>query len=247
MTGTPTANAAGMRGFSLAEMLVALAVLGLAAVLLTAMVGRVGQGLTIWQRDDHAAADVAAAAFTLRQRLAMMQPLADAQSGGSTVDFDGGRSSVDFVAPAPQRDAPDALRRYRLARDAAGNLVLFSLSTLDTRTDPRALSTTGWVGEVLLTGVTRLDIRYWGRNPRLAPPAAAQRGADPVIAAPAVWQGAWSHRHALPQLVAVRIGFADGDRRTMPDVIVHPHAAIAEPCTDLAPCTGQNAGEQSPS
>eukprot|EP01037_Dinobryon_pediforme_P006064 gene6064-6138_t len=236
-----------MRGFSLAEMLVALAVLGLAAVLLTAMVGRVGQGLTIWQRDDHAAADLAAAAFTLRQRLAMMQPVGDAQGGGSTIDFDGGRTTMDFTAPAPQRDAPDALRRYRLARDAAGNLVLFSLSTLDTRTDPHALSTTGWTGEVLLNGVTRIEIRYWGRNPRSALPAAARRSAEPILATPAAWQGAWSHRNALPQLVAVRISFAEGDRRIWPDLIVHPHAAIAEPCSDLAPCVGQGATEANPS
>jgi general secretion pathway protein J len=228
-----------MRGFSLAEMLVALAVLALVAVLLAAMVGRVGLGLAIWQRDDRAGADIAAAAFTLRQRLAMMQPVGDAQAAGTTIDFDGARTSVDFVAPAPDRDAPDALRRYRLARDSAGNLVLYSLSTLDPRTDPRALSTSGWAGEVLLTGVARLEIRYWGRNPRVIPPAPAKSGDATLRAAPAVWQGAWSHRHALPQLVAVRIGFGEADRRIWPDLIVHPHAAIAEPCTDLAPCAGQ--------
>lgn len=206
------------RGFSLAEMLVALAVLALAAGLLAAMTGRIGIATAIWQGEDRSGRDLAAAAFTLRQRLALMQPVGDIQAGGGTIDFDGERTSVDFIAPAPDRQAPDALRRYRLMRDGAGNLVLFSLSTLDTRTDAHALSTQGWAGEVLMGGTARLEIRYWGRNPGTLAGAADQP----------LWQGVWSHRRALPQLVAIRVGFAEDDPRSWPDVVVHPLAAVAE-------------------
>lgn len=217
MIGKPAA-----RGFSLAEMLVALAVLALAAVLLAAMVSRIGIGVRVWQGEDRSGQDLAAAALTLRQRLALMQPISDIQAGSGTIDFDGTRSALDFIAPAPDREAPDALRRYRLVRDPAGNLVLYSLSTLDARVDAHAQATRGWVGEVLIGGITRLEIRYWGRA----------QGAQPG------WQGVWTHRRALPQLVAIRVGFAENDRRTWPDLIVHPLAATREACGDNAPCAG---------
>lgn len=215
-------RSAASHGFSLAEMLVALAVLALAAVLLTAMVARVGLGVRIWQGEDRSGQDLAAAAFTLRQRLALMQPVGDAQAGSGTIDFDGTRSALDFIAPAPDREAPDALRRYRLVRDPAGNLVLYSLSTLDTRVDAHALATRGWTGEVLMSGITRLEIRYWGRAQGLQPG----------------WQGVWTHRRALPQLVAIRVGFAENDRRAWPDLIVHPLAATREACGENTPCAG---------
>jgi general secretion pathway protein J len=219
---------AATQGFSLVEMLVALGVLGLAMVLLAGMIGQVGYGLTIWDRDDTQLADVAAAQFTLRQRLGAMQPVRDIQAGGDAIDAGGHGESVDFVAPAPDRDAPDALRRYRLARDAAGNLTLFSLSTLDARVDAHALSTAGWQPEPLMAGIARLEIRYWGRDP-IAPTARST-----------AWQADWTRRTALPMLVMIRVSFPDGDRRAWPDLVIHPRAAVPEACPETMPCAVGN-------
>jgi len=201
------------RGFSLTEMLVALGVLSLGALLLAGTVGRVGYGLAVWEHDDARAADVAAAEFTLRQRLSAMQPVHDTQAGGGVVDVAGRTEAIDFVAPAPDRDAPDALRRYRLLRDAGGNLVLFSLSTLDVHTDPHGVATQGWKPETLLGGIAHMDIRYWGRDP-----------------------GAGTRRSALPMLVRISVRFPDGDTRVWPDLVIRPRAAVPEPCPEDSPC-----------
>jgi len=223
MIGRPSTN-----GFSLTEMLVALAVVALGAMLLAGTIGRIGYGLAVWDRDDAQGNAVASAQFTLRQRLAAMQPLRDVQGGGSTVDVAGRTDVIDFTAPAPDRDAPDALRRYRLQRDAAGNLMLFSLSTLDPRTDAHGLATQGWTPEPLLGGIARVEIRYWGRDPGTNMPVAA-------------WQGYWTHRGALPMLVRISVRFSDGDTRVWPDLVVHPRAAIPEPCAEDTPCAAPGA------
>jgi general secretion pathway protein J len=215
-------------GFSLTEMLVALGVVALGALLLAGTIGRMGYGLTIWDRADTRDTEIANAQFTLRQRLSAMQPLRDVQSGHNAVDVAGRTEVLDFAAPAPDRDGPDALRRYRLQRDAQGNLVLFSLSTLDARVDAHGLSTQGWVPELLIGSIARVDIRYWGRDPASATRVSA-------------WQGYWTRRTALPMLVRITVRFPDGDPRVWPDLVVHPRAAIAEPCPDDAPCAAPGA------
>lgn len=210
-------------GFTLTEMLVALGVTGLAALLLAQATGRVELGLAAWHGQNARDGAIAAAQFTLRHRLAQMQPLPDIQAGAGAVAMQGRAEAVDFLAPAPDGDAPDALRRYRLLRDGAGHLVLFSLSSLDTRVDPRATATAGWRAEPLLDGVVRLDIRYWGRGPAALDDAP-------------VWQSAWVGRAALPMLVRISVQFPAGDRRQWPDLIVHPAGAVPEPCPETAPC-----------
>jgi general secretion pathway protein J len=204
-------------------MLVALAVVALGALLLAGTIGRIGYGLATWDRADARGTEVATAQFTLRQRMAAMEPLRDVQSGGKAVDVVGRSEAIDFAAPAPDREAPDALRRYRLQRDAKGNLVLYNLSSLDTRVDSHSLSTQGWVPETLLSGIARLEIRYWGRDP----------GSQARVSA---WQGFWTHRGALPVLVRISVRFPDGDPRIWPDLLIRPRAAVPEPCPDDTPC-----------
>jgi general secretion pathway protein J len=204
-------------GFSLVEMLVSLAVMGMAAWLLAAGIERIGLGLDTANRIDNRLDGLATAQFLLRQRLALIEPVDDAQAAGKALDFIGRADSVDFIAPAPDRAAPDALHRYRLQRDTDGNLVLLSLSTLNARVDPRSRKADGWTALRLLTGTSRVSFRYLGQNPDTA----GQR---------AVWQDDWSHRDSLPLLVRVSIEFAAGDKRNWPDLVVHPRAATPQLC-----------------
>jgi len=215
-------------GFSLAEMLVALVVVALGALLMTSAIGQVGYGLAVWVRSDTQSSQVAAAQFALRQRIAAMQPLRDMQGGGTSLDMSGRGEAFDFTASAPDRDAPDALRRYRLQRDDAGNLVLFSLSTLDPRTAAPGLTAQKWSHETLLAGVARVEIRYWGRDQTSNVPVAA-------------WQTLWTHRSALPMLVRISVRFADGDPRVWPDLVIHPRAAVPEACPEDTPCPSSGA------
>ncbi len=228
-------GAKAQRGFSLVELLVALAVLALAATLLAALVARIGLGIEVMRRQDRTSADIADVAFALRQRLAAIAPLGDVRTVGTTVDFTGQRAQVEFVAPAPDHTGPDALQRYRLRRDPGGELALYRLSTLDIRTDAHAATVAGWQREPLLTGVERLEVRYWGRDPFFA--RLAKANPDTAVPTPSSWQGQWQDRRALPQLIAVRVIFPAGDRRVWPDLIVRPEGAVHESCTDKDTCT----------
>jgi general secretion pathway protein J len=160
---------------------------------------------------------LATAQFVLRQRLALIQPVGDPQASGKAIDFNGQAESLDFIGPAADRAAPNALQHYRLLRDPDGDLVLLSLSTLDARIDPRSRQSQGWASVTLMPWTTRLAIRYLGQNPQVAEQHA-------------VWQANWSHRASLPLLVRISIEFAASDRRSWPDLIVHPRAATPEPC-----------------
>jgi general secretion pathway protein J len=205
-------------GFSLVEMLVSLAVMGMAAWILTAGIQRVALGMTVANRTDSRLDGVSSAQFLLRQRLAAIEPVTDPEAGGKAIEFAGQAESLDFIGRAADRAAPDALQRYRLRRDPDGDLVLLSLNTLDSRVDPRSRQSLGWTPLTLISGTTRLSIRYLGQNPQVAEQHA-------------VWQGNWSDRNSLPMLVRVSVELANGDRRNWPDLVVHPMAATPQPCT----------------
>lgn len=200
-------------GFSLIEMLVSLVVLGLAAVLLTIGIERIGLSFEIANRQDNSTGQIANAQFLLRQRLAGIQPLADT-SGTGSLDFVGLDNRVDFIAEAADRAAPDALQYYRIARDPDGDLMLLSASTLDQRVDPHNPANLGWTAFPLLSGTAGIEIRY------LAP--APGHGL--------VWQDRWARQTSLPALVRVRISFPQGDPRAWPDLIVHPRGTVTEKC-----------------
>jgi general secretion pathway protein J len=197
-------------GFSLVEMLVSLVVLGLAAVLLGGGIGQVRRGLDLASHGDERVDSVAAAQFLLRQRLAAMQPTSSADTD---VEFAGLGEYVNFVGNPASRNAPDALQNYRLARDPDGDLVLFSLSTLDQRSDSSSRATVGWAAQPLLHRTEGLEIRYLGRS-SFAP-------ADGLV-----WQDNWTHRSVLPMLIRVRVTFPPGDSRAWPDLIVRPRGAV---------------------
>ncbi len=207
----------GHAGFSLVEMLVSLAVMGMAAWLLTAGIERIALGMDVANRADNRLDALATAQFVLRQRLTGIEPLTDAQTGGKAIAFSGQPESVDFIGRAADRTAPDALQHYRLQRNADGDLVLLSLSTLDPRADLFGPQSAGWTPLVLLPGIAQISIRYLGQNPMVAEQHS-------------VWQASWSDRASLPMLVRISVGFAAGDKRSWPDLVVHPRAAAPQPC-----------------
>jgi general secretion pathway protein J len=204
-------------GFSLVEMLVSLVVVGLAAVLLAAGIGRIGLSINQANRGDSHIDTIATAQFTLRQRLAGIQPVFDPQAGATIIDFAGLDTRVDFIADPADHDAPDALHYYRIARDPDGDLMLFSINTLDQRADVHNPATVGWTAHPLVQGTAAIEIRYLGRS-SFAPGQGL------------VWQDNWTHRGQLPQLVRVRVSFPQGDPRSWPDLIVHPRAAVPDAC-----------------
>lgn len=203
-------------GFSLVEMLASLAILGLVALVLSAGIGGVAAAMRRQAVARDAQDQVQAAQVYLRRRLERVAPLVDTQGGGSTVDMAGGSVRLDFVGPAPDRNGPDALQRYRLVRREGGELTLFTMSTLAAGTDPRDPGLSGWTPAALLNGTAGLAIQYFG----------PVRGGGTVAA----WQDSWLGRQEAPALIRIRVAFAPGDARIWPDLLVRPRGGGISGC-----------------
>ena len=201
-------------GFALAELLVTLVVLGMIGALI---VGGVATGRRVWEHGDAVAAageQVVAAENLLRARLERAYPATRYDASAPYSDFDGVAKSVAFLAPDGDAHRPSALRRYTLALNVAGDLVLTSVSDVADPDNPRP------VDIVLLRRVETIDLAYFGA----APPDNVPR-----------WRLDWRRQSRLPDAVRLRVQFAQGDRRWWPDLIVHPFATVDLLCTlDLA-------------
>lgn len=209
-------------GFTLVEMLVSLAVLGLMSTMLLDGVYQTG---TFFRRESarsEARAELVAAQQLLRSRLEQLRPVALSGSGSSEVDIRGDEGVMSFVGPPLDRAAPTSLWRYRIAVTAAGDLVLYWGDTLDDRFDLEA-STAGWRPIILARNVGALRMAYFGEN---------LRGAGRA------WQGVWNGRPQPPELVRVSITFRSGDGRVWPDLIVRPRATVNTACR-IAKLTGR--------
>ncbi|WP_277948893.1 prepilin-type N-terminal cleavage/methylation domain-containing protein [Magnetospirillum sp. 15-1] len=195
-------------GFTLVELLVSLALLGMAGLLVVAGLGGAHRA---WDRTGLRArgAEAAEGAETvLRYRMEGLSASTRRDGGALVTDFQGGPSSVTFLAPPGDGPGPGALRRYTLGLASSGALVLSS--AYETARDPSSHR-----DEVLLQGAQSLDIAYFGS----APPDNAPR-----------WRDGWQNRPTPPELIRVRVRFPPGDRRWWPDLVVHPMADVDTEC-----------------
>ena len=211
-------------GFTLFEMLVALAILGmLAAMLLAALRGP----SDLVQRLAHGQADqdqVAAAQSRLRWVIERLRPTLRLDSAGKIIDLRGTAHDLSLFAPAMPGNAPDALKRYRLLLNATGDLVLYTANDLDERIDINAPGLVGWQPTVLLSGVEQVGLAYFGGDP-------AGLGRS--------WQASWTDRTQPPDLIRIRVDFVPGDRRRWLELLVRPEAGGRLPCSPAAlpgPC-----------
>ena len=216
----------GERGFTLVELLVSLSILSLAAGMLLAGLDGAARFVAHGRATDARLDELSAAQALLRDRIERLQPTLRSDSAIAIVDARGVANAFDFVASPPDREQPDALRRYRLGLDSAGNLTLFDASILDERADRGGNALNGWARLVLLRGASGLTITYYGTDAR------GRRG----------WQSLWRDRPQPPDLVAIRVTFPPGDRRRWPDLLIRPRATTNAACridATTGRCEGQ--------
>ncbi|MBO9579635.1 MAG: type II secretion system protein [Sphingobium sp.] len=194
-------------GFTLIELLVSLGLMGMAATLL--LQGLVTAGIVAKRERSSEAAleEVVAVQRILRGSIERLRPVMRTDSGLPIIDLRGTAGVLTFVAPPIANAAPDALQRYRLTRTAKGDLVLFSANSLAPDIDTSGADLIGWTPHTLLHGIRDIAIGYYGS----ARPG-QRRG----------WQNGWWDRSTPPELIRVRLQFADGDRRMWPDLIIRP-------------------------
>lgn len=202
-------------GFTLVEMLVSLAILGLAAGMLLSALGMTGMIAAQASTRGADLDEVATAQMILRGRLERLRAVTRLDTSGPIVDAQGTAGDFSFVAPPLDRAKPDALQRYRILLDATGNLILYSASELDDRIDLHARELVGWTPTRLLSGVASLSIGYYGAD--------LNNGGRR-------WQSFWANHPQPPDLVRIRIAFPPGDGRQWPDLVVRPRSTINSLC-----------------
>jgi general secretion pathway protein J len=187
---------AKQRGFTLLELLVALAVLGL---LMAGLVQGLRLGVSVWITQTKrlaASGDLDSTDRTLRTLIARMDP---GGLSGRPPTFKGTARSLVFTTTLPDAAAGLAVRNsdVTLAVDEAHQLELLFLPHY--RNPTEAAPAPGRV--VLLHDVERLEMAYWQDS---------EKG----------WQSEW-RGVTLPKLIRIRIVFRDSVRHS-PDIVVTP-------------------------
>jgi general secretion pathway protein J len=195
-------RAVGQAGFTLLEILITLAVLGL---LMTMLLQGVRFGIAAWQvqaRTLSARGDLDAAERMLRTLVAEANP---GSLGGTPPLFKGLPYSVTFTTVLPEAVGAVGPREadVTLAVDQAHRLVLLFLPHYRNRIGPSPPPQE----VVLLTGVERMDIAYWQ---------------EAGFGQKAEWQTEWQRREMLPKLVRFHLVLAARGRGYNPDIVVAP-------------------------
>jgi general secretion pathway protein J len=195
-------------GFTLVELLVAMALLALLSVLLVGGL-RLSRGAVI---GSEAATEkllrTELALNVIRRQLERADPV---PLGGATpplVGFAGDAASVVFIAPPGAYLALGGEEITWLAIEAApgGGRIVLRFRPLDRTRDrwPPALDPAAMQTVVLVDGVAHAELAYFGR---------AQPDADPQ------WWAEWHDRTALPGLIRLAIA---GGGQVWPDLVVTP-------------------------
>lgn len=203
-------------GFTLAEMLVALALFGMISALLAAVINLIARLDGSSRRQSEMIEQVATAQDLLRARIEQMRPQVDPRGAGDTIAMVGLRDEVTFTAPGIAAGGAHQLQAIRLKRTAGGQLVLYTAPLL-AGPDIRTPSVAGWSAAPLLGGVQTVELAYYGAD-RIT-------GQD-------VWQDRWLGRAQPPKLVRMRLGFGAGDARSWPVLIVRPMSGVRLACPD---------------
>jgi general secretion pathway protein J len=202
--------AAQHRGFTLIEMLVALALMGMIAIILITSLQIGGH---TWQRVMRTASsteDIAQAQEILRLRLSSLYP--DDRVAGDishAVFLKSSGISLEFSGAAPQSTAGGILRYQIGVSTTSRALEIRSWSDqpgqLASPSDSRA--------EALLPQVASVTVQFW-----LKPGATPGR-----------WVDRWDS-NKLPQLIRIDVTFAANDKRRWPPLYIEPRVDTPASC-----------------
>jgi len=192
-------------GFTLLELVVALSVLGLVIIALN---HGVQTGLGIWNvqsRQISRTKDLDATARILRTLLTQIPVSASASINPGAppvaIAFTGKADQLAFVGNLPTGLGTDSYADITLSLNGKRLVLNWTPHRHELAGPAPAANVTE-----ILRGVERLDFAYWG---------------PPVPAAPPIWLAGWDGP-SLPNLLRVRLGFAAGDSRRWPDLIIAP-------------------------
>lgn len=201
-----TASAAerGQAGFTVVELLVAIALLGLVTA---ALFGSLRFGISAWGSGTaHADRNVEVLSIQnfLRRTVGDAYPLfLRDEHGQGQVDFDGEAERLSFLAPTPIALGSAGRSRFEISidrRSARTDMIIITRPELSG--DPSAS-----VRRILIPEVRSLQFSYFG----------AARS-DKV----GRWHSEWREQTTLPSALAIQITFPERDQRVWPELVVAP-------------------------
>jgi general secretion pathway protein J len=209
------------RGFTLIEMLVALALVSLMSLAMYQAFRLSQRTLMQVTRIDAASRDVASVQRLLRRVIEEAYPFespASVSAGFAKRSLSGTARELEVSAPAVAAEGSRGLYRYRIAFESApaGDLIVIweqDRNGVHAKSDDRMLPR-----EVVLSGIQSLSINYLELIER------ADGRVEPH------WQDSWTDRPALPALVRIQIEFAPGDKRRWPELLVAPRLSTDANC-----------------
>jgi general secretion pathway protein J len=199
-----------MAGFTLLELLIALALLGFILVLLF---GGLRLGMRSWdaaQRQIDTMNSVRSIEGLLRSEFSTAFPYPWTGAYPPRLAFLGESKKISFVAPLPSRIESGGLSviSVELEQATGGMRLVWRHTPLTSRM--RDFSALAQAPEMVLAGselggVEDIAISYYGRSGNAAEPA---------------WLGRWENEPRLPQLIRIQVKLSNGE--PWPDFVVAP-------------------------
>jgi general secretion pathway protein J len=203
-------------GFTLLEVLVAMALLALMAGLLAGSLSLTGRSLEGGEQKAEATSSMRLAMEYLRTQIESQHPLRLRKVADTPILFVGERDAIQFAAAVPARVAGAGIWYYRLALGANGDKKPLTLERMVP--DVNALDPPDFRDadrSILADDVEELRIGYLGRD------AMATEGLAPT------WRDRWDDKQRLPTMVRIDI---------------KPRGQAAWPTLYAAPRPGPEAG-----
>jgi general secretion pathway protein J len=201
-------------GFTLAEVLVSLAILGLMLVLLFSNVRFEARAWQVAAVRSDRTSEMETVTEFMRRQLGQAYPYYDRER--QRLAFEGGPHSMRFKAPVPAHLAGGGIHDivYSVVLDAHGLRLVMSRAPHRPETAARDRSRLA-TETTLLSGIESVEFAYYGRT-------AADRAGH--------WSNQWTSATAMPSLIRVRVRFPDGDGRVWPDLLVKPAVDLDAIC-----------------
>lgn len=215
-----------LTGFTLVEVLIAVTIL---AVLVSLLFG----ALYTLSRNARAGeialqivdSDRLVQSF-LRRQLGDAVPVTERNERRERVLFHGSMASVRFVGHLPAHRGGGGLQFLELGHepaDESGVLVLYYRNAWPEARFESSISD-GWTREILIPGVERIELNYYGsRDAESAP----------------TWTRTWSDHDRLPAMIRLDLELAGG--RSWPGLVIAVRTRTAEGQSHLFHTTGEHA------
>jgi general secretion pathway protein J len=200
-------------GFTLIEVLVAIALM---ALISTILISSLHIGGHTWQRvtrQTEGTQDVAQAQAFLRERLSSIYPYeraADPIASPAFLLSDG--KTIEFSGFAPQSIA-DGVLRFQIDASTINSGTL-EVRYLRDRTGSAVSQSSEWSHEALLAHVAALSVQFW------------QKLRDQ----PGQWVNHWDDPTQLPRLIRIDVSFPANDQRRWPPLYIEPRVDTAANC-----------------